>query len=329
MTISSISGLPSRHIMTKAGTHRRESSLSTNTSSCSSQTTRVLPFATAFTTRAAQPLYMPTAQAPRRFAVARPRRVVTDSSGGVKASTLQPPRIAAKGRRHSAAIGIGGLLPAASGSRTRVIIGLGLTLNPADAVVRLQPRHAAQPSAQTVTRSLGSIKQRQEARPSPPAIKVAEVEEPKDLSPGLSLFASPQPSLAPSVESHSHSPRTSDPQPVVLPPARGVPSRGQDASVAGWIATPSPPTCVAEVASVEDLRSFVSCTSSVSPEQPRLPQTPVTGAVSDLTCLMCFERVLIATGRSRGHAMRCPSCHGSLSIGGLERPVMRVRCAVR
>ncbi|KAJ2765431.1 hypothetical protein GGI18_006220, partial [Coemansia linderi] len=148
------------------------------------------------------------------------------------------------------------------------------------------------------------IKQRQEARPSPPAIKVAEVEEPKDLSPGLSLFASPQPSLAPSVESHSHSPRTSDPQPVVLPPARGVPSRGQDASVAGWIATPSPPTCVAEVASVEDLRSFVSCTSSVSPEQPRLPQTPVTGAVSDLTCLMCFERVLIATGRSRGHAMR-------------------------
>ncbi|KAJ2488092.1 hypothetical protein IWW37_005005 [Coemansia sp. RSA 2050] len=321
MTASSIAGLPSRHTMAKTGAHRRESSLSTNTSSCSSQTTRVLPFATAFTTRGAQPLYMPSGQAPRRFAVARPRRVVTDSSGGVKASALQPPRLPVNGRRHSAAIGIGGLLPAASGSRTRAIIGLGLTLNPADAVVRLQPRHAAQSSAQAATRSLGSIKQRQEAQLSSPAIKATEPKEPKDLSPGLSLFASPQPSLAPSAESHSHSPRNSDPQPVSLQPTRGAPSRCQDAPVAEWIATPSPPSCptpcVAEVPSVEDLQSFVSCTSSVSPEQPRLPQTPVTGAVSDITCLMCFERVLITTGRTRGHAMRCPSCYGSLSVGRL------------
>ncbi|KAJ2732982.1 hypothetical protein IW152_003389 [Coemansia sp. BCRC 34962] len=337
MTASSIAGLPSRHTMAKTGAHRRESSLSTNTSSCSSQTTRVLPFATAFTTRGAQPLYMPSGQAPRRFAVARPRRVVTDSSGGVKASALQPPRLPVNGRRHSAAIGIGGLLPAASGSRTRAIIGLGLTLNPADAVVRLQPRHAAQSSAQAATRSLGSIKQRQEAQLSSPAIKATEPKEPKDLSPGLSLFASPQPSLAPSAESHSHSPRNSDPQPVSLQPTRGAPSRCQDAPVAEWIATPSPPSCptpcVAEVPSVEDLQSFVSCTSSVSPEQPRLPQTPVTGAVSDITCLMCFERVLITTGRTRGHAMRCPSCYGSLSVGRLaltdgQGPVMRARNSV-
>ncbi|KAJ2884619.1 hypothetical protein H4R27_001973 [Coemansia aciculifera] len=191
--------------------------------------------------------------------------------------------------------------------------GLGLTLNPADAVVRLQPRHATL----TQPRSLGSIKQRNAVQLNSPVIVITEPEEPNesdepkepDLSPGLSLFASPQPSLTPSESFHS--PRTGDPQPVTLP-QRAVPGKAQGTmSIAGLLGSPA--GSVAEVPSVEDLRSFVSCTSSLSPAQPRLPQTPVTGAVAAVTCLLCFERVLVAPGRTRGHAMRCPSCFGSLS----------------
>ncbi|KAJ2834161.1 hypothetical protein GGI24_000528 [Coemansia furcata] len=277
----SLAGLPSRHI---GMAHRRESSVSTNTSSCSSQT-RVLPFATARAPQALGPS--------SRYAMARPRRVVTDN-GKIHdpKRAAPPPRIA--GRRHSAAIGT--LLPVVGGSRTRAIIGLGLTLNPADAVVRLQPRNAA------TTRSQ-SIKQRQPAAAEPeikaPEIKVAKVPV-ADLSPGLSLFASPRASLASSSSSPAslHSLRTGDPQPVTLPLGREA---GQKEAVAA-----------AEVASVEDLRSFVSCTSGVSPALPHVPQTPVTGAVRDITCVLCFERVMVTSGGRRGHAMRCPSCFGML-----------------
>ncbi|KAJ2899614.1 hypothetical protein IWW38_000916 [Coemansia aciculifera] len=180
------------------------------------------------------------------------------------------------------------------GPRTRAIIGLGLTLNPADAVVKLQPR--------TATRSLGSIKQRQAVRlsppPPPPPPPPAENEKEDDgeapasvgLSPGLSLFASPQPSLAPSEESqHAQSPLASDPQPVMLPASSPLASSPRPSSLPLPLPLPSPLPL------------------------PRLPQTPRTGAVREITCLLCFERVLVATGRSRGHALRCPSCLGALN----------------
>ncbi|KAJ2509348.1 hypothetical protein IWW47_000046 [Coemansia sp. RSA 2052] len=296
--------------------------------------TRVLPFATAFAARGPLPppltttqqqekhqpraMYMAAGQASRRFAVARPRRVVTDN-GGAKVTGTRPQRPhGGGGRRHSAAIG---LVPA-GGARTRAIIGLGLTLNPADAVVKLQPRHATQ-TAQTGTRSVGSIKQRAAVHRSPEAIaepeKEAKEEEEKEgrgLSPGLSLFASPQPSLVASSE-ESQSPRTSDPQLVAVHSIRqqAVVDKAEDMAVIdGWMATPSPPQSSSMQSASAD--EFSSCMASPSPSPsavPRVPQTPRTSVATEITCLLCFERVLAAASRTRGHAMRCPSCLGILS----------------
>ncbi|KAJ2850632.1 hypothetical protein IWW36_001743 [Coemansia brasiliensis] len=141
--------------------HRRErSSLSTNCSQSSGHS-RVLPFATAHTLRPeaprssyrVQPKIMEAiAETPsskmyisanRRFAVAQPRRVITQPE-----STMRQPAI---GKRQSASIRINTLLGAqgsdralrAAGPRARPIIGLGLTLNPADTLVRLQPKRSA------------------------------------------------------------------------------------------------------------------------------------------------------------------------------------------
>ncbi|KAJ2803074.1 hypothetical protein H4R20_003031, partial [Coemansia guatemalensis] len=94
-----------------------------------------------------------------RFAMARPRRVVTQLAQGQSIPGIRDRS------RSSTAISIGAILGDASktaqkGMRARPIIGLGLTLNPADTLVRLQPRRSAtQPEADTIAKlphSLGS-----------------------------------------------------------------------------------------------------------------------------------------------------------------------------
>ncbi|KAJ2826490.1 hypothetical protein IWW50_002333, partial [Coemansia erecta] len=132
--------------------HRRErSSLSTNCSQSSGHS-RVLPFATARPLQTTNPLKAiaetPTTEPTnvyisenRRFAVAQPRRVITQPA------TFADPRTGyrATNKRHSASINISTLLgpmTAKHAVRARPIIGLGLTLNPADTLVKLQPRRS-------------------------------------------------------------------------------------------------------------------------------------------------------------------------------------------
>ncbi|KAJ2146478.1 hypothetical protein IW136_000554 [Coemansia sp. RSA 678] len=124
--------------------HRRErSSLSTNCSQSSGHS-RVLPFATARTrdighmeSIAETPDTQMYISDNHRFALAQPRRVITQPTKF--GHRMQP------NKRHSASIGISTLLTEKSsrhGTRVRPIIGLGLTLNPADALVRIQSRRS-------------------------------------------------------------------------------------------------------------------------------------------------------------------------------------------
>ncbi|KAJ2009703.1 hypothetical protein GGI04_000193 [Coemansia thaxteri] len=226
--------------------HRRESSISTSASSSSSHT-RVL---------ACAPATRP------RFAVVAARRV----GAGTRAVGRPPLSLAA-------------LLPPTA--RARPIIGLGVTLNPADAVVRLQPRHATQP--------LGSLPSR------PPPV-------PRSVSCSRAACEPPPP---------SPDPRFADPLPVPLLPPSAAKPRRVPAAPAQWL---EPPAALSPAEPAPADPPLPPQPTEPPPAKTLERPAPPARATAEVTCLLCFERVLVA--RRRGHALRCPSCLNALNLRG-------------
>ncbi|KAJ2470115.1 hypothetical protein GGI02_003141, partial [Coemansia sp. RSA 2322] len=226
--------------------HRRESSISTSASSSSSHT-RVL---------ACAPATRP------RFAVVAARRV----GAGTRAAGRPPLSLAA-------------LLPPTA--RARPIIGLGVTLNPADAVVRLQPRHATQP--------LGSLPSR------PPPV-------PRSVSCSRAACEPPPP---------SPDPRFADPLPVPLLPPSAAKPRRVPAAPAQWL---EPPAALSPAEPAPADPPLPPQPTEPPPAKTLERPAPPARATAEVTCLLCFERVLVA--RRRGHALRCPSCLNALNLRG-------------
>ncbi|KAJ1845953.1 hypothetical protein IWW55_005745 [Coemansia sp. RSA 2706] len=296
--------------------HRRErSSLSTNCSQSSGHS-RVLPFATAHALQPASRLRMEAiTEAPespakhyisgnRRFALAQPRRVITQPCA-VAAAT----RAAAK--RHSAAIGIGALLGGDKGPKqvsVRPIIGLGLTLNPRDNLVRLQPRR----SGAQMPAAVHSPECNATARSS---LVLSEA-----------FAASPLLESCVSLADLCVSPR--DPQMVPLPRASVCTQQRQQMAADSWLSSPAdsepPDTDVVSTRSASSdacvPKSSSSALSAPSesaisiatsrPEDPmdldhaRVPET--------ISCLLCFEQVKISINHTQYTS--CPGCGTTLHL---------------
>ncbi|KAJ2480616.1 hypothetical protein IWW56_002327 [Coemansia sp. RSA 2131] len=235
--------------------HRRERSSLSTTCSQSSGHSRVLPFATARTLQA--PGHMEAiAETPdthmyisdnHRFALAQPRRVITQPA--TFGHRVQP-------KRHSASIGISTLLTEKSRHATRVrpIIGLGLTLNPADALVRLQPRRSTHTHSAESSRS---------------SIVLSEA------------FAYASPALESCASLADLSPRYTDPQIVhTCNVKRNVCKQSEQMAVASWQSSPDDSESEARVPSVR------SEPSSRELSRKRGP--------TSVCCLLCFEHVRVA-----------------------------------
>lgn len=163
-------GLPARDIYQR---HKRDSSQCTNMSSSSitSGQSRVLPFAKAFATSNILPaveeeakaeqstkrrdMYIPPSSTGsyQRFALAQPRRVITPTYPTTN-SQQQQQQLPLKRRlpagRKGTAIGIGTLMSPPCRSTPK--IGLGVTMHPANTMVKLQPRRTvAEPVSSPLT----------------------------------------------------------------------------------------------------------------------------------------------------------------------------------
>ncbi|KAJ1808045.1 hypothetical protein LPJ75_004664 [Coemansia sp. RSA 2598] len=212
------------------------------------------------------------------------------------------------------------------GTRARPIIGLGLTLNPADTLVTLQtrcrrnaqPRAVTDPQAAVAELTRCAEKRHGESSRvsgSPDAAKTPASSTGSSASDGV-LFdlalLSPL-DIMKSCVSLAESPRNLDPELV---------------SIAGRMHHRSPTTSapVAEDVQVVPL-SPADARPADEPEEPRISeheqavdgrrqrsacclQKPSGPEPMELTCLLCFERVLVP--RKRTAAMRCPGCLVSL-----------------
>ncbi|KAJ2757995.1 hypothetical protein H4S06_002909 [Coemansia sp. BCRC 34490] len=444
----------SKHRADNSRTHRRESSLSTNASTTSSQS-RVLPFATASTRalRIAPPAtatgggggmaaiaehpvslrrasdkreslptitidgaatatvsgqtYYPALGHPR-FALAKPRRVITANSaiaGTTSAMGLdhetgyydKPGNVSvrpAKGRREPgtaqrvrASISLHSMLPSATaeakrqmagslasinsssnsslggGTRTRPIIGLGVTLNPADVLVTLQPRGRSQknlkekeeekglrcavlltktPRLLSPVRSLFSADCVEAARPTPhqnnnknsigrsnsPDTAKHQSEALLDRAFKCVSFESLR-SASSSSSSSLFGPINGDPKLVALSNSSSTNSSSSAAgrsgaernAVAGSDSDynydldlgdteeeePAPQTAQRDIHEKEaqEEETAPKQSSLLSSSQSSLGHQPVA-----VTCLLCFEHVLLSQKRS--YAMRCPGCGNGL-----------------
>ncbi|KAJ1644054.1 hypothetical protein LPJ64_004224 [Coemansia asiatica] len=328
-------------------------------------------------------LYYPASGHPR-FALAQPRRVVTVNGPAAmpaaaktlllsdvepKATGMGSRPQCARTKRRSVAIGISSMLPSGtaaavnnsssvssgagglSGARPRPIIGLGLTLNPADTLVTLQMRcrRNAQPRAVTdpqtaVAEFIKSTKDRREnqsiavkstgkkderaAELSKDAAGAQTPEssgssESNDLLFDLALL-SPQ-DIMKSCVSLAASPRNLDPELISI--ARRTRS--------SQIQVPGTPEAAEEreereeekedkeekddqivPLSLKDAEQEAMCDDDDDDDNEqrrrsmRFLHKPLGPEPTELTCLLCFERVLVP--RKRTIAMRCPSCLASL-----------------
>ncbi|KAJ2450289.1 hypothetical protein EV183_004383 [Coemansia sp. RSA 2336] len=269
--------------------HRRDrSSLSTNCSHSSGHS-RVLPFATAPTLRKPSlcaPRMEAIAETPsapkmyissnRRFAVAQPRRVITQPG------CTKP---------QSASIRINTLLGAGDRTfRARPIIGLGVTLNPADTLVRLRPK-------------------RSDARLTSPVVETCRSsvllsEAFSRSSPALDSLAS---------LSDVGSPRYRDPQMVPTAAARSLATasmsehqKKQQLAALSWLSSSSDKSSFSSAASEAQVpdSSYSMLTRSICTNDRRKPVL--------LSCLLCFGLVKVSLGHT--HSMSCPGCGTLLDI---------------
>ncbi|KAJ1987842.1 hypothetical protein GGI25_005556 [Coemansia spiralis] len=280
-----------------------------------------------------------------RFALAQPRRVITvngaiagslhdivdtQKRAQVPAQKPKPPSSAVGGRNTSAkrstisakrstisakrsSISLSSMLPAGGDGRRHInastsslgngstssltrrpIIGLGLTLNPADALVTLQPRRAPkQPKALSPVRSSSctdAVTGQHEKRdlawsPLPSTQNPVAIKHQSEL---LLDDAFKRTSFESLSSSHGSS-ITGDPRLVSL-------SNSEQAM-------PDTPAADNSIAAVST--ELGSCSGLLS--------EPTCAAPVEVTCVLCFERVLVSGKRS--HTMRCPGCATSL-----ERP---------
>ncbi|KAJ2695822.1 hypothetical protein H4R19_005805 [Coemansia spiralis] len=235
-----------------------------------------------------------------RFALAQPRRVATFNAcvGAQRAGTAI---------RISAILGAGGRQ---STVRARPIIGLGVTLNPSDSLVRLQPRRSAtQPTtdADRVARGLADAEWAQASRVTHVAGKAAVILRsplPSTSPPASRIsmvlsdaFAGDAQMLRSSISlpGLARSPRNTDPQ--LVPVHVALPARA--ASPTSRIAAPDNPllttTHDADEARVPEATRQPSPGPAARRAPPRL-----------ICCLLCFEQVRVGP-RCRGRT-RCPGC---------------------
>ncbi|KAJ1881762.1 hypothetical protein H4R99_000978 [Coemansia sp. RSA 1722] len=297
-----------------------------------------------------------------RFALAQPRRVVTVNGPATKTlllADIEPREVTAdkrtgscaRGKRRSAAIGISTILPNGTGAavsntsvassngglsstRARPIIGLGLTLNPADTLVTLQTRcrrRNAQPRAVTDPQTIAELaecardkKQAIGDGSRKPIARITDTngeeapESPNETLENDVLFdlalLSPL-DIMKSCVSLVGSPRNLDPELISLARRRS----------AKLVAVPqdTPNTPDVQMVPAEDNAETDQEQETphiVEPTEP-LPgdelqhsvvclQKPDGPEPTELTCLLCFERVLVP--RKRTIAMRCPGCLTSL-----------------
>ncbi|KAJ1801632.1 hypothetical protein LPJ59_000121 [Coemansia sp. RSA 2399] len=372
-------------------THKRESSLSTNASTASSQS-RVLPFATASTRamRIAPPIgegtsmaaiaehpasflaesplppannskrkplglvgleakreslptitingaetatvsgqtYYPALGHPR-FALAKPRRVITVN--GAIASSNEPldfsrrrcrPRDISgpqrqQNRKVRASISLHSMLPPLSepkrhigsssnvsngsssslgGTRTRPIIGLGLTLNPADALVTIQPRSRALrtrvPKMLTPVRSSGCLETK--------CTHIAWSPVPEDYA----------------VENHQSEALLDKAfKCVSFESLRSAHSDSSSISGAHPMLVALSDDDTKEEATAADLDSVAAPSELLLLSREQVARKPSVDELLPVavTCILCFERVLLSQKRS--YLLRCPGCGN-----GLERP---------
>ncbi|KAJ2802265.1 hypothetical protein H4R21_002485 [Coemansia helicoidea] len=319
--------------------HQRESTLSTTCSSTSGSS-RVLPFATTRALPAACAMAAIAEAAAEdgdavpskvcfdnpRFALAQPRRVATFNAGEAAARSGVAIRISSiLGERGGGRLGV---------ARGRPIIGLGVTLNPSDALVRLQPRRSAtQPTADPacVVRGLaeagwapgsairakraaglaGAIPRSPPAANSPLASRSSIVLSDAFASGGQLLRSSASlPGLA-------QSPLNADP---LLVPLRAVPPppSAHPPSVANLDASIAMLDCPVPRASHDADEARAPVAAPLGP-----PLLPPPGPAArrppprEICCMLCFERVKIGP-RSRGRT-RCPGCGTGLA-GAVRRP---------
>ncbi|KAJ2559704.1 hypothetical protein EV175_000210 [Coemansia sp. RSA 1933] len=394
-------------------THKRESSLSTNTSTTSSQS-RVMPFATASTRamRIAPPIgeeegylamaaiaehppfvdgslppppqmasmasgaglekreslptitingaatatasgqtYYPALGHPR-FALAKPRRVIT-VNGAIASSSVSVPAVQPrqqqqqhKHRKVRASISLNSMLPpiaepkrhlgsssitepkrhmgssssisngsssSLGGSRTRPIIGLGLTLNPADALVTIQPRSQRRalrtkvPKMLTPVRSSGFLETKcTHIAWSPVPEDYAEARAERHQSEALLDKAFKSVSFESLRSNHSDSSSINgDPRLVALS------SNGAKKETAAVACQEEP---AGETIQPEQLTREQLLSQEDLPGAKKLAWKSRAGELPvAVTCILCFERVLLSQKRS--YLLRCPGCGN-----GLERP---------
>ncbi|KAJ1752749.1 hypothetical protein LPJ79_001005 [Coemansia sp. RSA 1821] len=210
----------------------------------------------------------------RRFAVAQPRRVIT-----------QPEYT----KRQSASIRINTLLGASDRTlRARPIIGLGVTLNPADTLVRLRPKRPDRLLTSPVMETCRS--------------SVVLSEAFSRSSPALDSLAS---------LSDVGSPRYRDPQMVPTVAARTLAkacASEQQQAALSWLSSSSDKSSSSSTSEAQAPdRSYSLLTRSICSNAKRGHCGPVL-----LSCLLCFEQVKVSLKHT--HSMDCP---GNSDIGSV------------
>ncbi|KAJ2861476.1 hypothetical protein GGI22_002446 [Coemansia erecta] len=264
-----------------------------------------------------------------RFALAKPRRVIT-VNGAIASSSNEPlgfssrrPRDISGPQRQQhrkvrASISLHSILPPLSepkrhvgslsnvsngsssslgGTRTRPIIGLGLTLNPADALVTIQPRGRAlrpkMPKMLTPARSSGCLETKSTHIAWSPVPEDYAVE--KHQSEALLDKAFKCVSFESLRSAHSDSSSISGAHPKLV-----VALSDADAK---------------EEATAADLDSVAVQSELLLSSREHVTRKPNVDEplLIAVTCILCFESVLLSQKRS--YLLRCPGCGN-----GLERP---------
>ncbi|KAJ1664105.1 hypothetical protein IW140_004319 [Coemansia sp. RSA 1813] len=300
----------------------------------------------AATATASGQTYYPALGHPR-FALAAPRRVITvngaiasnmarDCSNSNKKNIVYPMQ-RPPSRKMRASISLHSMLPplnepkrhignassvsngsssSLGGTRTRPIIGLGLTLNPADALVTIQPRNhrhmlrTKMPKMLSPVRSSGCLETKCTHIAWSPAPETDAFSENDHIGKHQSealldkAFKSVSFESLRSAHSDSSSVSGDHPQLVALSSDGTKEYEYDEQNITnGW-----DDECDDSVAAQEDAVEEEVLTKQKLACTPKADELPVA-----VTCVLCFERVLLSQKRS--YLLRCPGC-GS----GLERP---------
>ncbi|PIA15762.1 hypothetical protein COEREDRAFT_9003 [Coemansia reversa NRRL 1564] len=271
-----------------------------------------------------------------RFAMARPRRVVTQLAPEKNITGIRDRS------RSSTAISIGSILGESNrstqlkGMRARPIIGLGLTLNPADTLVRLQPRRSAtQPEADTIAMLPHSLTSNLldafDSIDAAPSLTKDDVSATARSSVVLSeAFSYKSPMLESCVSLVDlASPRNTDPQLIVSKPARAPIASNKEntmaavaqASIDSWISSPESSADYMSVTSIHDETDSKVPTDKKSPEclkvsNPKHVQKQSFTEPQVVSCFLCFESVKLAP--TPNASTNCSGCGTILNFSHVK-----------